>query len=118
MVLRSLVCALAAWPLAVPAVLAAQGTGRALSQVDLVCDAIYLPARSSWARSVRVHYDDRRVRRVDVDGLPVYAFNVQGTTILTALDNERIQIDLAQQTWTSDFRGQATAQGRCERVGD
>ena len=118
MVLRWLACALAAWPLAVSAVLAAQGTGRALSQVDLVCDAIYLPARSSWARSVRVHYDDRRVRRVDVDGLPVYAFNVQGTTILTALDNERIQIDLAQQTWTSDFRGQATAQGRCERVGD
>ncbi|WP_374409998.1 hypothetical protein [Hydrogenophaga sp.] len=118
MVLRWLACALAAWPLAVQAVLAAQGTSRALSQVDLVCDAIYLPARSSWTRSVRVHYDDRRVRRVEVDGLPVYAFNVQGTTILTALDNERIQIDLAQQTWTSDFRGQASAQGRCERVSD
>ncbi len=88
------------------------------THVDLVCEAVYLPARSSWVRSVRVHHDERRVRRVEVDGLPVYAFNVQGTTILTALDNERIQIDLTRQTWTSDFRGQATAQGRCERVAD
>lgn len=100
------------------AVWAAQPVGEKsvkLSQVDLVCDAVYLPARSSWMRSVRIHFDDRRVRQVEVDGLPVYAFSVRGTTILTALDNERIQIDLAQQSWTSDFRGQASAQGRCER---
>lgn len=85
------------------------------SQVDLLCDAVYLPARSSWARSVRITFDDQRVQAVAIDGLPVYSFNVQGTTVLTALDNERIRIDTAAMTWSSDFRGQATAQGRCER---
>ena len=85
------------------------------AHVDLLCDAVYLPARSSWARTVRITFDDRRVQAVAIDGLPVYSFNVQGTTVLTALDNERIQIDTAALTWSSDFRGQATAQGRCER---
>lgn len=85
------------------------------AHVDLLCDAVYLPARSSWARTVRITFDDRRVQAVAIDGLPVYSFNVQGTTVLTALDNERIQLDLDQQTWSSDFRGLATAQGRCER---
>ena len=85
------------------------------AHVDLLCDAVYLPARSSWARTVRITFDDQRVQSVAIDGLPVYSFNVQGTTVLTALDNERIQIDTAALTWSSDFRGQATAQGRCER---
>jgi hypothetical protein len=85
------------------------------AHVDLLCDAVYLPARSSWARSVRITFDDQRVQSVAIDGLPVYSFNVQGTMVLTALDNERIRIDLAQQTWSSDFRGLASAQGRCER---
>jgi hypothetical protein len=85
------------------------------AQVDLLCDAVYLPARSSWVRSVNIRFDDRRVQAVAIDGLPVYSFNVQGTTVLTALDNERIQIDTAAMTWSSDFRGQATSQGRCER---
>ena len=62
-----------------------------------------------------VGYDQRRVRSVHIDGVPVYTFAVRETVILTALDNERIQIDTASQTWTSDFRGLATAQGRCER---
>jgi len=105
--------ALAAAVCALPAVAAPPPA--AATHVDFVCEAVYLPARSSWVRTVRVHYDGRRVRRVEVDGLPVYTFAVRGSTILTALDNERIQLDLAQQTWTSDFRGLATAQGRCER---
>lgn len=85
------------------------------AQVDLVCDAVYLPARSSWSRTVRITFDDLRVQSVAIDGLRVYSFSVQGTTVLTALDNERIRIDTAALTWSSDFRGQATAQGRCER---
>ena len=85
------------------------------SQVDLLCDAVYLPARSSWARSVRITFDDQRVQSVAIDGLPVYSFNVQGTMVLTALDNERIRIDTAAMTWSSDFRGQASSNGRCER---
>ncbi|WP_137919376.1 hypothetical protein [Hydrogenophaga sp. 2FB] len=85
------------------------------SEVTLVCEAAYQPARTTWTRSVRIGYDKKRVRSVHIDGVPVYSFSVQDTVILTSIDNERIQIDTATQTWTSDFRGQATAQGRCER---
>lgn len=82
---------------------------------DLLCEAVYLPARSTWLRTVRIAFEDRRVTGVAVDGLEAYAFVVRGNLILTALDNERIELDLANQTWTSDFRGVASAQGRCER---
>jgi hypothetical protein len=85
-------------------------------QLGLVCEAVYLPARSIWVRHVAIGYDDQRVRSVHIDGVPVYSFAIAGTVILTALDNERIQIDTAAQTWTSDFRGLATSQGRCERA--
>ena len=84
------------------------------STVTWVCEAVYLPARSTWARTVTIAYDRQRVRSVAIDGVPVYTFAIYETVILTALDNERIQIDTASRTWTSDFRGQATAQGRCE----
>ncbi len=111
-----------AWrgPVAAALCLVACGTATAApppatTQVDLLCDAVYLPARSSWVRTVRIRFDDQRVRAVEIDGLPVYSFNVQGSTILTALDNERIRIDTAALAWSSDFRGQATSQGRCER---
>ena len=52
----------------------------------------------------------------EIDGVPVYTFAIAQTVIMTSLDNERIQIDTAARTWASDFRGQATGQGRCERV--
>jgi hypothetical protein len=87
----------------------------AASEVTLVCEAVYLPARTTWTRTVSIGYDKKRVRSVQIDGVPVYTFAIQETVILTAVDNERIQIDTAAQTWSSDFRGQATAQGRCER---
>ncbi len=85
------------------------------TEVTLVCEAVYLPARTTWTRTVGIAYDKKRVRSVHIDGVPVYTFAIQETVILTAVDNERIQIDTAAQTWSSDFRGQATAQGRCER---
>jgi len=86
-------------------------------QVELVCEAVYLPARTTWVRRVTIDYDARRVKAVQIDGVPVYSFAIAGTVILTSLDNERVQIDTAAQTWTSDFRGLASAQGRCERAG-
>ncbi|MFN7120934.1 MAG: hypothetical protein ACK4NM_02760 [Hydrogenophaga sp.] len=85
------------------------------TEVTLVCEAVYLPARTTWTRTVGITYDKKRVRAVQIDGVPVYTFAIQETVILTAVDNERIQIDTGAQTWSSDFRGQATAQGRCER---
>lgn len=96
----------------------AQGKNRKAdktAEVTLVCEAVYLPARTTWTRTVSIGYDKKRVNAVKIDGVPVYTFTVQETVILTAIDNERIQIDTAAQTWTSDFRGQATSQGRCER---
>ena len=114
-----LACGLAAW-LAGPA-LAQDKTAKkkkepAAAEVTLVCEAVYLPARTTWTRTVAIGYDRKRVNTVLIDGVPVYTFAISGTTILTAIDNERIQIDTAAQTWTSDFRGQATGAGRCERL--
>jgi len=88
----------------------------ATGKVVLVCEAVYLPARSVWVRTVGIEYDQKRVLSVEIDGVPVYSFNVRDTLIFTALDNERIQIDTATQNWTSDFRGLASSQGRCERA--
>jgi len=88
----------------------------AKSRVGLVCEAVYLPARTIWVRRVEIAYDERRVSAVQIDGVPVYGFSVEGTVVLTALDNERIQIDVAAQSWQSDFRGLASSQGRCERA--
>ncbi|QHE83591.1 hypothetical protein [Hydrogenophaga sp. BPS33] len=84
-------------------------------EVTLVCEAAYQPARTTWTRTVHIGYDKKRVTSVKIDGVPVFTFSVDGTVIRTAIDNERIQIDTAAQSWSSDFRGQATAQGRCER---
>lgn len=100
--------------LALSAPALASNTG-GLGEVRLVCEAAYLPARATWTRTVDIAYDEQRVRSVRIDNVPVYTFAIRETVIFTALDNERIQIDTAAQTWASDFRGQASAQGRCER---
>jgi hypothetical protein len=101
---------------AVPLVAASPPTSSSGVRITrLQCEAVYLPARTTWTRRVDIGFDQQRVRSVHIDGVPVYTFSIRGTMILTALDNERIQIDTASQTWTSDFRGLATAQGRCER---
>ncbi len=85
------------------------------ASVQYRCEAVYLPARSTWVRSVEIEHDARRVLALRVDGVPVYSYAVDGTTIRTALDNERITFDTASGQWQSDFRGLAQAQGRCER---
>jgi hypothetical protein len=88
----------------------------AKSRVGLVCEAVYRPARTIWVRMVEIAYDDQRVSGVRIDGVPVYSFSIEGTVVLTSMDNERIQIDVAAQSWQSDFRGLASSQGRCERA--
>lgn len=79
------------------------------------CEAVYLPARTSWVRSVEIVYDGRQLRAVWIDGAPAHRFAVSGTVIHTALDNERITFDTANLSWQSDLRGLVHAQGRCER---
>ncbi len=80
------------------------------------CEAVYLPARSTWVRSVEIDHDERRIRALRIDGVAVHSYAVYGTVIRTALDNERIVLDTASLSWQSDFRGLAQGQGRCERV--
>lgn len=80
------------------------------------CEAVYLPARMVWPRTVDIQYDQRRIKTVSIDGVKVYTFEVRDTWIFTSLDNERIQINTATLAWSSDFRGLASAQGRCEWV--
>lgn len=91
---------------------AAPKTGHA----ELRCQAFYTPARSIWVRTVGLDYDRKQLNSVSIDGVKVYSFQVHGTAIFTALDNERIQIDTGTQQWSSDYRGAAMSQGRCEWV--
>lgn len=79
------------------------------------CEAVYLPARSTWVRNVEIEHDARRVVALRIDGVPVHSFAVDGTVLRTALDNERILLDTASGRWQSDFRVLAQAQGRCDR---
>jgi hypothetical protein len=85
------------------------------ASVHYRCEAVYLPARSTWVRHVEIEHDDHQVHALRIDGVAVYSFAVDGTVIRTSLDNERIVLDTASLHWQSDFRGQAQGQGRCER---
>jgi len=83
----------------------------------LRCEPVYMPARQVWAREVELVGRNGRLSEVRIDGLAVYTFAVRESVVLTSQDNERIQIDMVQRTWRSDFRGQANGEGRCELVG-
>ena len=80
----------------------------------LRCEPVYMPARSVWVREVEMVAENGHLKQLLIDGQAVYTFSVQGSTVFTSLDNERIQIDFAQRSWRSDFRGLATGEGRCE----
>lgn len=84
------------------------------SVVVLSCAVAYMPQRSTWVREVRIEWDQKAIRRLRIDGVEPYGFSLLPHGVVTAVDNERIQIDLRTRQWQSDFRGQATGQGRCE----
>jgi hypothetical protein len=101
------------------AVLSLSGLGHAVaapSSVVLSCAVVYLPQRSTWVREVRIDWDKKAIRRLRIDGIEPHGFSLIPQGVMTAVDNERIQIDLVARQWQSDFRGQATGQGRCETV--
>lgn len=79
----------------------------------LHCELVYLPQRQTWDRVVTLHHSRRRLQAVAVDGVSVHSFRLAGHTVLTALDNERIQIDLDAGHWRSDWRGIVEGQGTC-----
>jgi hypothetical protein len=91
------------------------GGHKGLTFTTLRCEVSYLPERSTWVREVVLGHDAKALRTVQIDGVAVYTFNVAGTVVLTSLDNERIQIDVAKPGWTSNFRDLATSQGPCTR---
>ena len=91
-------------------------TQAATQTVTLSCAVAYMPARSTWVREVQMDWDRKTLRAVRIDGLVPYSFSVHPRGVSTAIDNERIQIDLTLAQWTSDFRGLASGQGRCDTV--
>jgi hypothetical protein len=62
---------------------------------------------------VSVFWEGEVFKGLQIDGLRPHAVAAQGSTLATAIDNERILLDLASMEWASDFRGQATGRGRC-----
>ena len=84
------------------------------SSLVLSCAVAYTPQRSTWVREVRIEWDQKAIRRLRIDGVEPYGFSLLPHGVMTAVDNERIQIDLSTRQWQSDFRGHATGQGRCE----
>ena len=77
------------------------------------CNAFYLPARNIWQRTVAVEYDGEVIRSVQIDDVAVHSFTVEGSSLLTGVDGERIQFDAGELTWSSDLRGLASSSGRC-----
>ncbi len=82
-------------------------------ETRLVCTVAYQPSGHAWVREVVLVDSGKALQAVRIDGVPVYAFMRQGPVIRTALDNERIEIDLARPGWASDFRGLALGVGHC-----
>lgn len=86
----------------------------AVVQTRLLCHVAYQPTGASWDRAVTLTHSAKRLQTVSIDGIAVYSFGLQDKVVMTALDNERIQIDLARPGWVSDFRGVASGLGWCE----
>jgi hypothetical protein len=101
---------------ALPAAWAAAPSNPSPERTLLRCEPVYMPARSTWVREVELVGKGGRLSEVRIDGLAVNSFAVRDTTVLTSQDNERIQIDFSERTWSSDFRGLASGQGRCDPV--
>lgn len=111
---RSTAC-LGLWLSCVALQATAAGTTPAATTTSIwTCQAFYLPARSIWQRTVAIDYDGAVIRSVWIDGVAVYTFSINGTSVMTAVDGERIQFDVAALTWTSDLRGLVSSAGRCE----
>lgn len=92
---------------------AANANAPASTDTRLRCEVVYQPTQNTWVREVVLTHSGKRLRTVAIDGVAVYTFALSGPVVLTSLDNERIQIDLSQPAWTSDFRGLASGRGLC-----
>lgn len=89
---------------------------RAQGMRAMNCAVAYLPQRSTWTRQVVLRWIGDEFQEMEIDGIRPHAVQPQGTVLATALDNERIQLDLATMEWASDYRGLATGRGRCDWI--
>jgi hypothetical protein len=81
--------------------------------LSFTCRVLYEPARTIWVRELEIDYDRKAFQVLRIDGVKVHGFAVDGTSIITHLDNERIYLDLSVPQWKSEFREAAQGQGVC-----
>ena len=71
-------------------------------------------------RSVAVQFEPKtqKIKAVHIDGQPVYTFNFAKSTILTSVDSERVQIELApdKTIWRSNLRDKLFGNGVCIKL--
>lgn len=84
-----------------------------IQRLHLSCTIFYTPQRTHWQRELEISHDGRQVLSLRIDGQSPYTHSLRGRVLLTAVDNERIRVDLERGQWESDFRGQATGEGLC-----
>jgi hypothetical protein len=88
-------------------------TGKKLKTLSFSCRVLYEPARTLWVRELEIDYDSKAFQVLRIDGVQAHGFSVNGASIITHLDNERVYLDLSVPSWKSQFRESAQGQGVC-----
>ncbi len=81
--------------------------------LSYTCRVLYEPARALWVRELEIDYDSKAFQALRIDGVRAHGFAVDGASVITHLDNERIYLDLSIPSWRSEFREAAQGQGVC-----
>ena len=88
--------------------------------VALDCRVQYKKEGELAHRSVALSYDDKsnQLKSVNIDEQAVHSFNINGKTIYTSVDSERIQIEFVANTiaWRSNFRDRDYGAGLCVKL--
>jgi hypothetical protein len=84
-----------------------------LKTLSFTCRVLYEPSRALWVRELEIDYDKKAFQVLRIDGVRAHGFAVNGATVITHLDNERIHLDLNIPSWKSEFREAAQGQGVC-----
>ncbi len=84
-----------------------------LKTLSYTCRVVYEPSNAMWVRELEIDYNSKAFQVLRVDGVRAHGFSVDGASIITHLDNERIYLDLSVPSWRSQFREAAQGQGVC-----
>jgi hypothetical protein len=85
----------------------------AVKTLNFTCRVLYEPSRALWVRELEIDYGKKTFTELRIDGIKAHGFSVNGGTIITHMDNERIMLDLNVPSWRSEFREAAQGQGVC-----